>query len=111
MDAVGEAEKENKSKISEMQKSLYKGLKLLHPEVKIPKSEDKNLDSLFEGYNENLKEYTSQEKQKVDNEINNLKEQISKLNAELEALKNAPAPEPQEVSRFIANKFDLFTLS
>ena len=111
MDAIGEAEKDNKSKISGMQKSLYKGLKLLHPEVKIPKSEDKNLDNLFEEYHENLKEYTSQEKEKVDNEINNLKEQISKLNAELEALKNAPAPEPQEVSRVIANKLDLFILS
>merc|ERR1712183_639947 len=66
MDAISGIEKEKDSKINSIEKSIFKGLKKLHPGLKIPKSDDNNMDEMFEKYNESLIIHTKEEKDNFD---------------------------------------------
>jgi len=87
MDAVGDVEKESAQKIKDLEKNLYKGLKQIHPDVKIPKSTDNDMEKLFNEYNANLKDYNNKECEKREKELKDLQDEIERLT---NASKNVP---------------------
>ncbi|XP_057315368.1 ribosome-binding protein 1-like isoform X2 [Hydractinia symbiolongicarpus] len=83
VDALGKSEEESKKKQKELEKSLMKGLKQLHPDVKIP-SHDGDLDALFVNYEQNLKAQAD----KPNKELDDTKAENEALKKEIEELKS-----------------------
>lgn len=86
VDALGKSEEESKKRQKELEKSLMKGLKRLHPDVKIP-SHDGDLDALFVNYEQNL----NAQADKPNKELDDTKAANEALKKEIEELKNKTA--------------------
>ena len=86
MDALGKSEEESHKKVKQIEQSLFKGLKKLHPTVKLPSLDD-NIDDFFTKFEQSYLENSQSEHAHIIDELKQAKIENANLIQELSELK------------------------
>lgn len=93
MDALGKAEDDTKNKQKSLEKIIFKSLKSLHPDLKLPKNND-GFEDFFQQYEQMYRDHCSEKEKATSEELENLR----KENEDLKNQINEPKVNSQTVN-------------